>query len=83
MRSRTSWAATFTSFSMTNWMMTWETPSVVTLRSSSMPLMVFTDSSSLSVISVSTSSGEAPGSVVMTTMTGKSTFGNWSTPSCM
>ena len=45
-------------------MMTCETPSVVIERSSSMPLMVLTASSILSVISVSMSSGAAPGSVV-------------------
>ena len=61
MRSRTSCAATLTSFSMTNVTTTCETPSVVIERSSSMPLMVLTASSTLSVISVSTSSGAAPG----------------------
>ena len=43
-------------------MMTCETPSDELERSSSMPLMVLTAPSILSVISVSTSSGEAPGS---------------------
>ena len=81
-RSRTSWAATLTSFSMTKLMMTWETPSVVTDRSSSIPLIVLTASSILSVISVSMSSGAAPGWFVMMTMMGKSTFGKRSTPSC-
>ena len=81
-RSRTSCAATSTFFSMTNVTMTCETPSVVTERSSSMPLMVLTASSTLSVISVSTSSGAAPGCVVVTTTTGKSTLGKRSTPSC-
>ena len=56
-------------------MMTCETPSDEVERSSSMPLMVLTASSILSVISVSTSSGAAPGSRVVTTTVGKSTFG--------
>ena len=42
-------------------MMTCETPSDEVERSSSMPLMVLTASSILSVISVSISSGAAPG----------------------
>ena len=46
-----------------------------------MPLMVLTASSIFSVISRSTSSGAAPGCVVITTIAGKSIFGNWSTPS--
>ena len=46
-----------------------------------MPLIVLTASSILSVISVSTSSGAAPGSRVVTTTVGKSTFGKRSTPS--
>ena len=82
MRSRTSCAAMSTFFSMTNVTTTCETPSVVIERSSSMPLIVLTASSTLSVISVSTSSGAAPGCVVVTTTTGKSTFGKRSTPSC-
>ena len=47
-------------FSEQELMKTWDTPSVETERSSSMPLMVLTASSILSVISVSTSSGAAP-----------------------
>ena len=42
--------------------MTWLTPSAEMLRSSSMPLMVLTASSTLSVTSVSICSGAAPGS---------------------
>ena len=63
--------------------MTCETPSDEIERSSSMPLIVLTASSILSVISVSISSGAAPGSRVVTTMVGKSTFGKRSTPSCV
>ncbi len=58
---------------------TCDTPSVEIERSSSMPLMVLTASSILSVSSVSISSDEAPGSVVMIDTTGRSTFGNRST----
>ena len=46
-----------------------------------MPLIVLTASSILSVISVSTSSGAAPGRRVVTTTVGKSTFGKRSRPS--
>ena len=62
--------------------MTCETPSDEVERSSSMPLIVLTASSILSVISVSISSGAAPGRRVVTTTVGKSTFGKRSTPSC-
>ena len=62
-------------------MMTVETPSDEVERSSSMPLIVLTASSILSEISVSTSSGAAPGSRVVTTTVGKSTFGKRSRPS--
>ena len=62
-------------------MMTCETPSDEFERSSSMPLIVLTASSILSVTSVSTSSGAAPGSRVVTTTVGKSTFGKRSRPS--
>jgi hypothetical protein len=44
-----------------------------------MPLIVFTDSSSLRVSSSSTLSGEAPGYSVSTTITGNVTSGNCST----
>ena len=47
-----------------------------------MPLIVLTDSSILSVMSVSISSGAAPVSVVVIVIVGKSTFGKRSTPSC-
>ena len=46
-----------------------------------MPLIVLTASSILSVISLSTCSGAAPGSRVVTVMVGMSTFGIRSTPS--
>ena len=62
-------------------MMTCETPSDEFDRSSSMLLIVLTASSILSVISVSTSSGAAPGSRVVTTTVGKSTLGKRSRPS--
>ena len=45
------------------------------IRDSNLLEVVFTDSI-LSVISVSTSSGEAPGSLVRTMTAGKSIFGN-------
>jgi hypothetical protein len=62
-------------------MKTCEAPSVDTLRSSSMPAIVLTARSILSVISVSISSGAAPSWRVVTEMVGKSTLGNRSTPS--
>ena len=62
-------------------MTTCDTPSDEVERSSSMPLIVLTASSILSVISVSTSSGAAPGSRVVTTTVGKSTLGKRSSPS--
>src|SRR4051812_32254409 len=43
--------------------------------------MVFTASSTLSVISVSTSCGDAPGFTTVTVIVGKSILGNRSTPS--
>ena len=61
--------------------MTTETFSDENEVSSSMPLMVLTASSILSVISVSISSGAAPGSTVVTMTNGNSTFGKRSTPS--
>src|SRR5262249_30302122 len=78
--SRTSWAATSVSFSSTKLTMTCEIPSDETDRSSSMPLIVLTASSILSVISVSICSGAAPGCTVVTSTVGKSTFGKRSTP---
>ncbi|CAN5859725.1 hypothetical protein BH24ACI4_BH24ACI4_10890 [soil metagenome] len=62
-------------------MTTCETPSDDMDRSSSIPLIVLTASSILSVISLSISSGAAPGSRVVTITVGKSTFGKRSTPS--
>ena len=53
-----------------------DTPSDDVERSSSMPLIVLTASSILSVTSVSICSGAAPGWTVVTTTVGKSTFGN-------
>src|SRR4029450_2073100 len=47
-----------------------------------MPLMVLTASSTLSVTSLSTCSGAAPGRRVVTVTVGKSTCGSRSTPSC-
>src|SRR5262245_39462629 len=61
--------------------MTCEIPSDETERRSSMPLIVLTASSILSVISVSICSGAAPGWTVVTMTVGKSTFGKRSTPS--
>ncbi len=81
MWSRTSCAATSGFLSRLKVMMTSDTPWLEVERSSSMPLMVLTAPSILSVSSVSISSGAAPFSVVVTTMAGKSIFGNWSTPS--
>ena len=81
--SRTSCAATLTSLLSWKLTMTCETPSVETERSSSMPLMVLIASSILSESSVAISSGAAPGSVVMTCTTGRSTLGKRSTLSCL
>ena len=61
-------------------MMTCETPSDDTERSSSMPLIVLTASSILSVISVSICSGAAPGWTVVMSTVGRSIFGKRSTP---
>ena len=69
------------SFSSSKLTMTCDTPSVEIERSSSMPLMVLTASSILSVTSVSISSGAAPGRRVTTATIGKSTLGKRSTPS--
>ena len=73
--SRTSWAPTSGSFSSTKVTHVIETPSADRDRSSSMPLTVFTDSSMRLVTWVSTSSGDAPRSVVVTVTTGKSILG--------
>ena len=66
---------------MTKVMITWLTPSTEVERSSSMPLMVLTAASILSVISLSTSSGAEPVSTVVTVTTGKSILGKRSMPS--
>ncbi len=79
--SLTSCAAMLTSFSRTNVTNTRLRPSTDVLRSSSMPLTVLIDSSSLSETSVSTCSGAAPGTIVVTVTTGKSIFGKRSMPS--
>ena len=76
MWSRTSWAATSGFLSRLKLRMTSETPWLDVDRSSSMPLIVLTAPSILSVSSVSISSGAAPFSVVVTMMAGKSIFGN-------
>ncbi len=78
--SRTSCAATSVFLSSLKEMTTWEMPSADVEFRSSMPEMVLTAPSILSVTSLSTSSGAAPGSVVVTTTMGISTLGNWSTP---
>jgi hypothetical protein len=68
-------------FSSRNVMKTCETPSTEVERNSSMPLMVFTAPSTLSVISVSISCGEAPGLITVTVIVGRSILGKRSTPS--
>jgi hypothetical protein len=79
--SRTSCAAMSPLRSSLKPMTTVETPSRVVERSSSMPETVLTASSTGLVTDDSTSSTLAPRSVVVTTTTGTSTFGNNSTPS--
>ena len=81
--SRTSCAATSAGLSSRNRTMTIEMPSDDVDRSSSMPLMVLTDSSIKSVTSVSICSGAAPGCIVVTMTIGKSALGIRSTPSCV
>ena len=78
--SRTSCAATSPFFSRSNRMETIEMPSDEIDWSSSMPLIVLTASSILSVTSVSISSGLAPTRTVVTVTRGKSTLGKRSTP---
>ena len=73
--SRTSCAAMSTFFSRMNVTKICDTPSDEMDWRSSMPAIVLIDSSILSVTSVSTSSGAAPGSRVMTATVGKSTRG--------
>ena len=77
---RTSDAATSAFFSSTKLTKTCETPSTEVERSSSMPLMVLTAPSILSVISVSISCGDAPGLTTVIVIVGRSIFGNRSTP---
>ena len=78
--SRTSWAATSRDFSRTNCTTMVESPSLVTLRSSSMPSIVLIASSSTLVTPVSISSTLAPLSVVVTVTIGKSMLGKRSRP---
>ena len=78
--SRTSWAAMSRGFSSTNWTTSEERPSLVMLRSSSMPSMVLTASSITLVTPVSISSTLAPFSVVVTVTIGKSMLGKRSRP---
>ena len=70
-------------FSRMNVMKTWHTPSTEVERSSSIPLIVLTAPSTLSVISVSISCGDAPGFTTVTVIVGRSIFGNRSTPSAL
>ena len=79
-RSRTSWAATSGFFSRSKLTITWETPSAEIEISWSIPLIVLTASSILSVTSVSISSGAAPTRRVLIVTKGKSIFGKRSTP---
>ena len=78
--SRTSCVPTSPFFARLNWTVTVEIPSLVVDRSSSIPLTVLTMSSIGFVTDASISSTLAPESTVVTVQTGKSTFGNWSTP---
>ncbi len=79
-RSRTSCAAVSRSRSSLKVAMTSDVPGPETERSSSMPSTVLTTSSMGCEMSVSTSSAEAPASVVRTLTVGRSTEGNRSTP---
>ena len=63
------------SFSSRKPTVTIDTPSDEVDRSSSMPLIVFTACSILSVTSVSICSGAAPGCTVVIRIVGMSTFG--------
>ncbi len=80
-RSRTSCAATSGFFSSSNPTVTTEVPSEEIEISWSMPLIVFTASSILSVMPVSISSGAAPTRRVEMVTYGKSILGKRSTPS--
>ncbi len=79
-RSRTSCAAMSAFFSSLNDTTTCEMLSDEVEVRVSMPLIVLTDSSILSVTSVSICSGAAPGRRVVIEMVGMSTFGKRSTP---
>jgi hypothetical protein len=79
--SRTSCAATSPFFSSLKPMTICDMPSLVVERNSSIPETVLTASSTSLVTADSISSTDAPLSVVVTTTTGMSTFGNSSTPS--
>ena len=78
--SRTSCAADSMSRSRMNETKIWLCPSIVVERSSSIPLIVLTTSSIRLVTWLSTSSGLAPGSRVVTVTVGMSTFGKMSRP---
>src|SRR6185295_10038340 len=80
-RARTSAAATSMSRDRSKVAITNDTPVLLIERSSRMPSTVLTALSICSVISVSTSSGAPPGSVVRTETIGTSTEGKRSTPS--
>jgi hypothetical protein len=79
--SRTSWAAMSTERLSENVIVTLLVPGPVRERSSVMPWMVLTASSTFCVTCVSISSTEAPGSSVRTLTVGSSTEGKRSTPS--
>ncbi len=79
-RCSTSCAARLGSFSSVNWAITRDAPSVEIDDSSSSPATVLTAASILSVMSVSTDAGAAPGWMVVMVTSGKSTLGNLSTP---
>src|SRR6185295_17214963 len=78
---RTSCAAMSGFFSSRKVMKTCDTPSTEVERSSSIALIVLTAPSTLSVISVSISCGDAPGLTTVTVIVGRSIFGKRSTPS--
>ena len=81
MRSRTSWVAVSMSRSRLKVMMMMELPKPEIDHSWLIPSTVLITSSRGLEICDSTSSGEAPGSVVNTRTVGKSTDGKRSTPS--
>ncbi len=78
--SRTSWVPTSPFLESRNCTVTIDIPSELTERIVSMPETVLITSSIGLVTEVSISSALAPGSVVVTVQTGKSTLGNRSTP---